>query len=183
MIKINLIPYRDKEKKDNLKRQIIIIAGALVLFCAIVVSVHLYLSFNLNKLEGTVAEADARLLTLNKLVGDVEKFKKDKKELEQKLGVINTLEGNRSLPVRLLDHLNMVVPSKELWLEKVSQKEKEVNIEGVAKDNGVVARFMKSLEKEPLFSSVDLLVTREKEVAGVKLQQFTIVCGLSGKGE
>jgi type IV pilus assembly protein PilN len=183
MIKLNLIPYRDKEKKDTLKRQIIIIAGALVLFCAIVVSVHVYLSFNLNKLEGTVAKADARLVILNKLVGDVEKFKKDKKELEMKLGVINTLEVNRSFPVRLLDRLNMLVPSKELWLEKLSQTGKYLNIEGVAKDNGVVAHFMGSLEKEPFFSSVDLLVTREKEIAGVKLQQFSITCGLSGKGE
>lgn len=183
MIKINLIPYRAKEKKDNLKRQITIIAGALVLFLVIVVSVHVYLSFNLRKLEGTLATADARLVILNKLVGDVEKIKKDKKQLEQKLEVIHSLEVNRSFPVRLLDGLNMLVPSKALWLEKLAQTGGEITIEGMAKDSGVVAQFMKSLEKAPFFSSVDLLVTREKEVVGVKLQQFIIVCGLNGKGE
>jgi Tfp pilus assembly protein PilN len=77
----------------------------------------------------------------------------------------------------------MLVPSKALWLEKLAQTGGKITIEGMAKDSGVVAQFMKSLEKAPFFSSVDLLVTREKEVVGVKLQQFIIVCGLNGKGE
>lgn len=183
MITINLIPYRDKEKKDNLKRQIMIISSAFILFIAVLVSVHLWMSFSLGKLESKAAEADARLKILNKQVGDVEKFKKDKKQLEQKLAVIHSLEVNRSFPVRLLDGLNMLVPSKQLWLEKLAQKRGEITIEGTAKDSGVVAQFMKSLEKAPFFSSVDLLVTREKEVVGVKLQQFIVVCGLNGKGE
>jgi type IV pilus assembly protein PilN len=141
------------------------------------------LSSNLKQLETKVAAADIRLLALNKKVGDVEKVKKDKKELEQKLAVINTLEVNRSFLVRLLDGLNTVVPSRELWLEKISQKGREIRIEGMAKDNGTVARFIKSLEKAPLVESVDLVVAREHEVAGVRLQQFVITCFVNSKGE
>ena len=32
MIKINLIPYHEKEKKENLARQIVIMAGTFFLF-------------------------------------------------------------------------------------------------------------------------------------------------------
>jgi len=32
MIKINLLPYREKEKKENLKHQIIVLSGSLMLF-------------------------------------------------------------------------------------------------------------------------------------------------------
>ncbi|MHB8090144.1 MAG: PilN domain-containing protein [Syntrophales bacterium] len=183
MIKINLIPYREKEKKDNLQRQIVIISGAVIIFLLIIIAVHLYLSADLKKLESKEAAAEARLLILDKKVGDVEKFKKKKHDLEQKLAVINTLEANRSFPVRLLDGLNLLVPSKELWLEKVTQKGQEVRIEGMARDNGTVARFMKSLEKTVFISRVDLVVAREKEVAGVKLQQFVITCVVNSKGE
>jgi len=183
MIKINLIPYREKEKKENLERQIAIIAGSIIIFLLAIVAVHLYLSADLKKLESKAAAAEARLLLLDKKVGDVDKFKKDKQELEQKLGVINTLEVNRFFPVRLLDGLNMLVPSKELWLEKITQKGQEVRIEGMAKDNGSVARFIKSLEKAPFIGSVDLVVAREKEVVGVQLQQFVITCVVNSKGE
>jgi type IV pilus assembly protein PilN len=113
---------------------------------------------------------------LNKKVGDIEGFKRDKKELEQKLGVINSLEINRLFPVRMLDELNQLIPSKEAWLERMTQTGQELRIEGIAKDNGTVARFMKGLEKATFIQSVELVVSREKEVAGVKLQQFILTC-------
>ncbi len=70
----------------------------------------------------------------------------------------------------------MLVPAKEAWLEKITQTGQELRIEGMARDNGIVARFMKNLEKAGFVQSVDLVVSREKEVAGVKLQQFILTC-------
>ena len=40
MIKINLLPYREKEKKENLSRQISIIAGSFVIFILLLVFVQ-----------------------------------------------------------------------------------------------------------------------------------------------
>jgi type IV pilus assembly protein PilN len=176
MIKINLLPYREKAKKANLQHQIIILSGTLGLFLLIVIAVHLYFGMSISSLETKIREADAKLVVLNKKVGDIEGFKRDKKELEQKLGVINSLEKNRLFPVRMLDELNLLVPSKEAWLEKITQKGQELRIEGVAVDNGTVARFMKSVEKAGFVQSVELVVSKEKEVVGVKLQQFILTC-------
>ncbi|MBU3932127.1 MAG: PilN domain-containing protein [Pseudomonadota bacterium] len=176
MIRINLLPYREKEKKENIQRQIIIISGSLLLFLVILISGHLYLGMTISGLEKKIREADARLVVLDKKVGDIEGFKKDKKELEQKLGVINTLEVNRFFPVRMLDELNMVVPSRDVWLDRVIETGKDLRIEGVARDNGILARFMKNLERAGFVQSVDLVISQEKDVAGVKLQQFALTC-------
>ena len=178
MIKINLLPYREKEKKENLQQQIIILSGTLVLFLLIILAVHLYFSLSVSSMETKVQEAEARLKVLDKKVGDIEGFKRDKKELEQKLGVINALETNRLFPVRMLDGLNLLIPSKEAWLDKITQTGQELRIEGMARDNGTVARFMKSLEKAEFVQSVELVFSKEKEVAGVKLQQFIMTCVL-----
>jgi type IV pilus assembly protein PilN len=176
MIKINLLPYREKEKKENLQQQIVIISGTLVLFLLIILAVHLYFIMNVSGLEDKIRGAEARLVFLDKKVGDIERFKKDKRELEQKLGVINSLETDRLFPVRMLDELNMLVPAKEAWLEKITQTKQELRIEGIARDNGVVARFMNDLEKAEFIRSVELVVAKEKEVVGVKLQQFILAC-------
>jgi len=176
MIKINLLPYREKEKKENLRRQITILSGTLVLVLLIMLAVQLYFSMSISGMETKIRDADARLIVLNKKVGDIEGFKRDKKELEQKLGVINSLEANRLFPVRMLDELNLLVPAKEAWLEKVTQTGQDLRIEGMAKDNGTVARFMKSVEKAGFVQSVELVVSREKELAGEKLQQFILTC-------
>lgn len=176
MIKINLLPYREKEKKENLQRQIMILSGTLALFLLIILAVHLYFSMSISSMEAKIREADAKLVVLNKKVGDIEGFKRDKRELEQKLGVINSLEINRLFPVRMLDELNLLVPSKDVWLEKITQTGQDLRIEGMARDNGAVARFMKSVEKAGFVQSVELVVSREKEMAGVKLQQFILTC-------
>jgi type IV pilus assembly protein PilN len=176
MIKINLLPYREKEKKENLRRQITILSGTLVLVLLIMLAVQLYFSMSISGMETKIRDADARLIVLNKKVGDIEGFKRDKKELEQKLGVINSLETNRLFPVRMLDELNLLVPAKEAWLEKITQTGQDLRIEGMARDNGTVARFMKSVEKAGFVQSVELVVSREKEMAGEKLQQFILTC-------
>jgi len=176
MIRINLLPYREKEKKEDIQRQIIIVSGSLLLFLVILISGHLYLGMTISGLEKKIREADARLVVLNKKVGDIELFKKDKKELEQKLAVINTLEVNRFFPVRMLDELNMVVPSRDIWLDRVIETGKDLRIEGVARDNGILARFMINLERAGFVQSVDLVISQEKDVAGVKLQQFAVTC-------
>jgi type IV pilus assembly protein PilN len=178
MIKINLLPYREKEKKENLKRQITILSGTLVLFLLIILAVHLYFSMSISGMETKIREADARLVVLNKKVGDLDGFKRDKREIEQKLEVIKTLEGNRLFPVHMFDEINRLVPARDIWLEKVSETGQELRIEGVARDNGTVARFMKSLEKAGFIQSIDLKVSREKEVSGVKLQQFSLTCAI-----
>ena len=178
MIKINLLPYREKEKKENLQRQIFILSGTLVLFLLIMIAVQLYFSMSISGMETKVREADAKLVVLNKKVGDLDGFKRDKREIEQKLGVIKSLEGNRLFPVRMLDEINRLVPAGDIWLEKISENGQELRIEGIARDSITVAGFMKSLEKAGFIQSVDLGVSREKEISGVKLQQFILNCGI-----
>lgn len=178
MIRINLLPYREKEKKESIQRQIVIYAGSLALFILVLVGIYVYFTVSIGGLERQMTEATARLAVLDKKVGDIDRIKRDKKELEQKLGVINTLEGNRLFAVRMLDELNTLVPAKEMWLEKVTETAQELRIEGIAKDNGTVALFMKNLEKARFIKSVDLVVSREKDVAGAKLQQFILTCGI-----
>jgi type IV pilus assembly protein PilN len=176
MIRINLLPYREKEKKENLQRQIILMAGGVIFVVLILVSIYLYISISIGSLEKQIAQAEAKLVILNKKVGDIEGFKRDKKDVEQKLGVIKSLESNRLFPVRMLDEINQLVPAKDAWLDKIAETAQDLRIEGMARDNGVVAVFMKNLEKADFIQSVELVVSLEKEVVGVKLQQFTLIC-------
>lgn len=178
MIRINLLPYREAAKKENIKRQITIIAGSFIIFFLILVYLQVSLSSSIGTLEVKIKEKDERLVVLTKKLGDIEGLKRSIKELEQKLSVIKGLESDRLFPVRMLAELAQLVPPKEIWLEKISETGSDLRIEGMARDNMVVARFMKSLEFSSIVSSVSLVSTREKEVSGLKLQQFTLSCTL-----
>jgi len=176
MIRINLLPYREKEKKANLQSQIVFLAGSVMLFVLVLGAVYLYFSMGISGLEKSIQEEDAKLVVLNKKVGNIEGLKRDRQEVEQKLAVIKSLESHRFFPVRMLDELNLLIPARDIWLERINQTGNDLRIEGVARNNDVVARFMMSLEKAGFIQAVDLMGTKEKEVSGNKLQQFILTC-------
>lgn len=178
MIKINLLPYREKEKKENIARQIFVAVGSLIIFLLLLAGVQIWMSSSIAALETKVQDAETKLADLDKKLGDLEKFKKQKQELELKLGVISTLEENRIAPVKMLDELAALVPMKDIWLTKISQKGDKMNIEGMGRDNVVVADFMKTVEKFEPIQSVDLVSSKKTEVSGITLQQFNFSCVL-----
>jgi type IV pilus assembly protein PilN len=176
MIRINLLPYREMKKKEGVLRSLFLLSGSFVLFVLILVSVYFYMAMSSSALQAKIQEAETKLVGLNKKVGDIEGFKRDKKIMEQKLAVIKTLDVNRLFAFQMLEELYQLVPAKDLWLEKLSQTGGDLRIEGMARNNDVVALFMKQLEKAGFIQTVDLVGTMEKEVSGVKVQQFALTC-------
>ncbi len=178
MIKINLLPYREKAKKDTFMRQVFIAAGAFVLFILALVWVTFWIKSSINDLETQIKDSEATIATLDKKIVDLEKYKKIKSELEQKIGVIATLEENRLYPVKTLDNLAMLVPTKDIWIVRMIQKGNTLSIEGIGRDNIIVANFMKTVEQFEPIKSVDLVASKKTEVSGITLQQFTFACVL-----
>jgi type IV pilus assembly protein PilN len=176
MIKINLLPYREKEKKENISRQISITVGSFLAVILLLIAIQFNLSSNISSLETQVKEEENTNKELNKKIGDIEKFKKNKKELEQKLAVIKTLEENRIAPVKTLDDLAALVPQKNIWLVKLTQKDQQLTIEGVGRDNIAVADFMKIVETFDAIKSIDLKLSKKTEIGGITMQQFTFLC-------
>lgn len=178
MIRINLLPYRETEKKADLQRQIVIIAGTFALFLLLMITLQAYLTLTNSGLEEKVKDREARLAVLHKKIGDIEVFKQDKRDVEKKLSIIKNLERNRLYPVRLLDELARIVPIEDVWLQKLTEQGKELRIEGVARNNIAVAHFMRNLEKSGFVKSVDLTSSKQTEISSVKVQQFILLCSM-----
>jgi type IV pilus assembly protein PilN len=176
MIKINLLPYREKEKKESLVQQIFIITGSFIVFILLLAWLQVWINSSISDLKSQIKDSEDSLVDLDKKIGNLDKFKNDKKELEQKLGVIATLEENRLAPVKTLDNLTMLVPSKDIWLIKITQKGDSINIEGIGRDNIVVADFMKDIEKFDPIKSVDLISSKNTDISGITLQKFNFSC-------
>lgn len=182
MIRINLLPYREKQKQAGLKKQVLILSGSFLAFILVLVVIHFYMSFSISGLEKTIQEKEETLTRLNKIVGEVETFKKDKNSLEKKLSIIARLEENRLSEVRYLDDLNLAVPSRDVWLDRLTQKETELQLEGVARNNMVLSRFMRNLENMSFLQTVDLISSKQKEFSGMKLYSFVLSCKIKQQG-
>jgi len=176
MIKINLLPYKEKEKQATKARQAVIILFTSLIFLFIIASVHIYVSRSISNLQRDIKVKETRLVDLKNIIGEIDNIKTEKNILEKKLAVIKRLDEDRLFPVRLLDEINQLTPTKDLWLNKISETGMNLNIEGVGRDNITVALFMKSLELSKYIQSVDLISSKQVDISGSKLQQFTLSC-------
>ena len=178
MIKINLLPYREKEKKDNLAKQIGIVAGGFILFILCLAYAYIHFHSQVTELQAKIDQSKQTLKVLDAKVGDLEKFKRLKAELELKLAVIGILEENRLTPVKMLDDLSMLVPQKSIWLTRITQTGDSLIIEGVGSDNIAAADFMKVIENFAPIKTIDLVSSKKVDVVGTNLQQFNFSCKL-----
>jgi type IV pilus assembly protein PilN len=178
MIKINLLhrSVEEKAKKANVVRQLAIVFLSLFTFLVILASIHLYIAHSIGNLETDIATREARLLVLKKIIGEIDDIRAEKKVLEKKLAVINRLEEDRLYPVRMLDEVNALVPPRDIQLTKVSEQGSRVSIEGMGRDNIAVALFMKNLELSKYVQSVDLISSKQVDISGVKVNQFSLSC-------
>jgi len=78
----------------------------------------------------------------------------------------------------LLADVASQVPTKDVWLDKLSQTGLSMQVEGKARDNFAVVQFIKNMEGSMYIKSVELVSSKQLELSGIKLQHFVLSCVL-----
>jgi Tfp pilus assembly protein PilN len=173
MIKINLLsegkrPAAVRKARAGVPAQDIalwmLFAGALagVLVAA---GYWWWLDGKLHDKQQEVAQAQKQVDALQAVIKEVEDFKRKKKSLTDKIGVINDLKSNQRGPVRVMDYISRALPEL-LWLDRLKMNASSIEIEGRAFNSNAVANFIENLDKVPEFKEPVLKDTTQ-QAAGV----------------
>lgn len=171
MIRINLIRGKRKKKREFSLESLYLLIPLLVL--AGVFFFHQSVGRKADTLQADITKAEARIALLQKEIGEVEKFKVRKAELQKKVDIISNLQTGRVGPVNILDAISSLVPENS-WIEKLSLSGDKIVLEGVALNNTVVADFMTALSKSGRFREVVLGTADQATVSGTKLVKFNL---------
>jgi len=174
MMEINLLPHREARRAADLRETVAVLFLGLVMVGGGIFFTDKSAKSALANAEAQVAQLEADIERYAPQQALVKKFKAQKKQLQSKLDVIDSLEQARNGPVRILDELSNNVPDR-LWLTSIKTKGMGIKLEGQSLDTGVVADFLRGLNASPFFKNVDLDKTSGgKVVAGVRLVNFVI---------
>ncbi len=150
--RINLLPWRDTQRKEREIRFVIITGLALAFVGAIVFSVHLYMADKIayqqsrnDYLKSEIKKAEAK-------IKKIEKLQDKKRRLVERMNVIQELEESRSHVVHLLDELVKHIPDG-VYLKRMTQKKNKITLEGVAQSDARVSSLMSNLDKSPWFTN------------------------------
>lgn len=194
MIRINLLPYRAAQKKENIRRQISIFVLAVIMVVGTLVYYNISLNNDIDALNTQIKNTKSMLARLEKQAKKVDEIKKAFNTLKQKTDVIKNLETNRKIAVQLLDNMTTLVaekvstsqseasadsdskPVKRLWFTNFQANGDDINIQGIALDNKTIADFMSRLEASNLFMNVNLKTIKQQKVNELNLKNFEIIC-------
>ncbi len=179
MIKINLLPVRQLKKRAEAKGQLT--SMLLVFFCFLLILglVAMQQINTVNSLNTSISQLEQEKQEYAPTLKKIDEIEAAKKELERKTEVINKLEANSSLTVRILDEIANIVDHERMWLLSVNQTGGSLALSGVALDNQTVAKFMENLKLSPYIQSVNLSDASLKTIAGRKLKGFNLRCAIS----
>jgi type IV pilus assembly protein PilN len=173
MVRINLLPVKVSKKRVAGKQHLVLFAAVLVLGIVgnfIVASAR---GSVLSSKQAKIAQTKDQISRLDKVIGEVAKYKEAKKELEAKLAILDKLKAGRTGPVRMLDALASITP-KRLWLKKMDEKGGNISFDGAAATIDDVSAFMKELKRSQYFGGAELKKTTAREEKGYKLVEFQL---------
>jgi type IV pilus assembly protein PilN len=180
MIRINLIPVRQVKRRE-LGRQQLYLFG--VLFLGGILANYFWLRDAqeiVDRKKAQVAKINLDLQGLDRAIGEVNSITTEKRDLEDKLKVLDTLKKKRVGPVKVLDALAQVIPA-HVWLTDLSEKGGNVELQGLGMTNDDVAEFMRELKRSQYFSNIVLKRVTAQDTTGPVNQvvKFEISCTVS----
>jgi len=161
MIRINLLPVRAAKKREFGRQQLVLFVLLLVL-----AGIGNYIWYSrvdseLSGLDRQIATTRAEIAQLEKTIGEVKSIKEDKKALEDKLKILDTLKKGRTGPVKVLDELATIIPQK-VWIVDFNEQGGAVAMNGAASSYEDLSNFSKKLKVSTHFSNITIKTARQR---------------------
>src|SRR5437588_8068571 len=172
MIKINLLPVRAAKKREFGRQQLILF---VVLLVGAAVGNYLWLNkvdSDLDDLNKRITATRTEIAQLEKTIGEVKSIKDDKKALEDKLKILDTLKKGRTGPVKVMDELATLIPQK-VWLHEYTEQAGGVTMVGAAATYEDLSTFSKKLKASRHFTNINIKTARQKQDGTV---DWTVTC-------
>lgn len=174
MIKINLLPVRESQKKEKLREQFVVLVASAIFVIVGCAAAYTTIQAKISTKNEEIAEQTRVVEQLKKQIGEVEKVKKLQAELQSKLDILGKLKENKTGPAHMLDELSVATPEK-LWIESFDNVAGVVNLNGFGVNEEVVANFLQQLESSIYYKNVELQSLEQATIDGHKLQKFKVL--------
>jgi type IV pilus assembly protein PilN len=118
--------------------------------------------------------ARAEKARLQPILREVEKFEAQKRDLQQRVNLIEELRQNQVGPVHMLDQISRSLPDR-LWLTDMKQTGDDITLDGKTSTLSSLADFVANLEASGYFiKPVDITNSEEEKAGDTDLIKFTV---------
>ncbi len=103
------------------------------------------------QLEEEISKARLEAERLRSIIEEVKGYEDKKKNLEEKINLINQLKTNQKGPVRLMDEISKALPDL-VWLSNIEVAGNQITMRGKTLAIPAVATYVENLKRSPFFA-------------------------------
>lgn len=198
MIRINLLPVREAEKKKSGRQLLVLFAVLLLAEAAVLFFIQSEAQSQLTQVAVNNKTTQQKIEDLRKKTSAVADLQRQTAELEQQKAVLDGLIEGQAGPVKMLDELSRIMTPIEdpqlklevqergwnpdwdprrLWIDRFTEEERRVKITGYARTNDDLGEFLRRLGSSRHFVKVQMNVSEAvtmRELNDARMMRFDI---------
>ena len=156
MAHINLLPWREEKRKEQLRQFLTIMGLSVVLMLVVILAVHLQYGRMISAQEARNSFLKNEITAVEKQIREINTLAKEKKRLLARMEVIQQLQRNRPGIVHLFEEMVKVIP-EGAHIKSLKQIGNNLTINGIARSNARVSAYMSNIDASA-WSDIDLLI-------------------------
>lgn len=145
MARINLLPWREQLREERKKRFLTALVGVLVIAVGVVFLGDQYISNAIDHQTARNAYVQKEIVQLDERIKEISELKARRKQLLERMKIIQDLQGNRPIIGRIFDQLARTLPDG-VYFTEVKMTDKIISITGAAESNNRVSDLMRNLD-------------------------------------
>src|SRR5271167_2555124 len=179
MPRINLLPWREQERKVR-RREFMVAAGGAVIAAIIFTGGGklLYTSWTDSQNEKN-ALLKKEIVKLDAAIADIQDLENRKQRLVARMEIIEKLQRKRPEIVHLFDELVKTVP-EGIYLTQMKETGKRLEIKGIAQSSTRVSTFMRNIDSSAWMDNPQLQVVESSKDAPSGGSSFTLTSDVVG---
>jgi type IV pilus assembly protein PilN len=177
-IRINLLPHREQKRLARQRQFYTLMISLAILGLAVIALVHGILAAQIQSQEARNRTLKVEIAKLDEQIKEIDRLRDQIQAVLARKQVVETLQGNRSEAVHLLDQLVRQLPDG-IYLRSIRQTDAKVTIVGFAQSNARVSTLMRNIEASPWLSNPELVEIKLVPMPGTKdttqkINEFTM---------
>lgn len=157
MRKINLLPWREELRREAQRNFMILLIVAAVAAAGIVFAVNRYFDAQISNQNQRNAYLNSEIAKLDRQIARIAELDETRSRLLERKQVIEDLQANRTLMVRLFDQLVRTVPTG-IRLLNARQVGDQITITGTSQSNARVSTYLRNLEASGVLHNPQLRI-------------------------
>jgi type IV pilus assembly protein PilN len=173
MTRINLLPWREELREERQKEFIQYLVFVLIVAAGLVFVGGTVINGGIEEQQARNRYLESEIQVLDARIAEIRDLRRRREELLSRMRVIQELQGNRPVIVRIFDELVRSL-GKGVFYDSLQVRGNAVSVSGVAESNNRVSELMRNIDASDWFTSPNLRGLREAPRYGPQASTFDL---------